>query len=117
MEMTYDPAGLGHALTLVFTREELAENVDDFSGTPDDWAKTALKSLVFPFIHAYADPYPLDDWNYSQRASIATFPCSSHYRDRDPLSAWKFDRVECRLTFAGRMFAGIWIDPKGKMSA
>ena len=117
MEMEYKPAGLGHALTLVFTREELAENVDDFSGTPDDWAKTALKSLVFPFIHAYADPHPLDDWNYSQRASIATFPCSSHYRDRDPLSTWKFDRVECRLAFIGRMFAGIEIDPVGKMAA
>ena len=117
MEMEITKAAPGETLHLEFTREEMALNVGKCEGKPEEWAEKALKNLMMPFIPAFADPSTMDDKVFAHRLDICNFPCRSHYRSRDPLSAWRFTGIKADMWFAGRRLMDVWIEPQAKMAA
>ena len=117
MEMKIEKAQTGQILHLEFTREEMAENVKKWEGSPQKWAEEAVKSLAMPFIPAFAEPDPMDEKIFARRFDVCIFPCRSHYESRNPLSAWRFKRVGIDMWFAGKRFMDALIEPQATMAA
>lgn len=117
MKMEITKARRGQTLHLEFTQEEMALNVGECEGKPEEWAEKALRNLIMPFIPAFADSSPMDDKVVAHRLDICNFPCRSYYRSRDPLSAWRFTGVKADMWFAGRRLMDVWIEPQAKMAA
>ena len=104
MEMKIEKATVGRILHLEFTREEMALNAGECEGKPEEWAGEALRNLAMPFIPAFANPNPMDRKIFAHRLDICNFPCRSHYKSKDPLSAWRFTGVKADMWFAGKRF-------------
>ena len=117
MEMKIGKAEIGEFLHLEFDREEMAENAGECEGSPEEWAKEAVKNLAMPFIPAFAEPDPMDAKIFAHRLDICNFPCRSRYEDKNPLSAWRFKSVKLSMWFVGKRFLDVLIDPQAKMAA